>query len=194
MFLQTQSRKVFRLPPTEDMICIEDIAYALGRINRFAGQSDRFWSVAEHSILVSRLVPEHVALPALLHDASEAYINDVPSPVKRLAGNAIHDLETSIMKIVMKKYAGVHYGWHSGPVITADEVVLMSEREVIFPSDIDWEINAEPDPDTVKQIERWIQDGQGLPTEIRMGRNTIRFMNRFHELTNGSFLKEEITQ
>jgi len=189
MMLQTQSRKPFSFPPTPEMVCIEDIAYGLGRINRYAGQADRFWSVAEHSILVSRLVPEPLRLPALLHDAAEAYMNDIPKPVKRLGGNALYDFEVEIMKVIMNKYVGIHFGWKSPAVTKADEIVLMSEKEVIFPSDIDWEMNEEPDQKTCEQIRRWVQSGQGLPTEIRMGTNTLRFMNRFHELTDGKYLK-----
>lgn len=72
-----------RAPKLED-ICIKDIAHALARINRFTGHTSRGYTVAEHSLLVSRFVPVEFALDGLLHDASEAYLGDVASPLKSL--------------------------------------------------------------------------------------------------------------
>ena len=85
-------------PKPED-ICIEDIAHALARICRFAGHTDRFCSVAAHSLAVEQEVnvrwpagaedgdvqaPTVFALAALLHDAAEAYVGDVSRPLKAL--------------------------------------------------------------------------------------------------------------
>ena len=75
------------LKPTPDMFKLEDIAVALSRIARFNGHTDRFitpYSVAEHSIHVSKLVPQRLAAAALMHDAAEAYLGDVISPLKKL--------------------------------------------------------------------------------------------------------------
>lgn len=70
--------------PDPFAISIFDIANALSRICRFSGNTPKFYSVAEHSIRVSKLVPDHMALEALLHDATEAYLGDVPAPVKNM--------------------------------------------------------------------------------------------------------------
>lgn len=72
---------------TED-ICIEDIAHALSLQCRFNGHIGEFYSVAEHSMMVADLVAEEtedptVILTALLHDASEAYLGDIVSPLKQ---------------------------------------------------------------------------------------------------------------
>lgn len=63
---------------------IEDIAHALSHICRFTGHTSVHYSVAEHSYRASFCVPEDFALEALLHDASEAYLGDVSSPLKSL--------------------------------------------------------------------------------------------------------------
>lgn len=76
-------RRATPLQPTMAMLCIEDIAHHLAHECRFTGAVREFYSVAEHCVRVSWLVPAQFALEALLHDASEAYLKDVPSPLKR---------------------------------------------------------------------------------------------------------------
>jgi hypothetical protein len=72
------------LLPNPADIRIEDIAHALSNQCRFAGHAREFYSVAEHCVCVSQVCrPEH-ALWGLLHDASEAYLSDVPAPMKEL--------------------------------------------------------------------------------------------------------------
>jgi len=87
-WLTTISGKQFHLlNPSPDEITIEDIAWSLGGIRRYLNHSTKPWTVAEHSIVVAMIVRElghnvRVQLSALFHDAAEAYIGDVPSPVK----------------------------------------------------------------------------------------------------------------
>lgn len=69
-------------PRVED-VCIEDIGHALSMLCRYTGHTMYPYSVAEHSVLVSLMVPPELALEALLHDASEAYLGDVSRPLKR---------------------------------------------------------------------------------------------------------------
>ena len=84
-WIQTYSGQRFELiDPSLDSIKIIDIAHSLSMLSRFNGHVDRFYSVAEHSVLVSKLVPKEFALFGLLHDANEAYIGDMASPVKGL--------------------------------------------------------------------------------------------------------------
>lgn len=83
--ITTASGKFFDiLKPEEYEYDIEEIATALSNLCRYTGHVNTFYSVAEHSVLVSRIVPEKLALAGLLHDASEAFLGDVSSPLKAL--------------------------------------------------------------------------------------------------------------
>jgi len=81
-FCTASGRQVYILDPAPEDICIVDIAHALANTCRFGGHVDDFYSVAQHSVLVSRMVPEDIALAGLLHDAAEAYLGDVIHPLK----------------------------------------------------------------------------------------------------------------
>jgi len=70
--------------PDPSTITLKDIAHNLSRIVRFNGAGKYRYSVAQHSIYVSNLVAPQHALPALMHDATEAYLGDVVSPLKQL--------------------------------------------------------------------------------------------------------------
>ena len=75
-------KKFFFLAPSAFDIRITDIAHSLAMRCRFNGHVKHFYSVAEHSVHVSHQVPAQYAMAALLHDAAEAYIGDMVSPLK----------------------------------------------------------------------------------------------------------------
>ena len=75
-------KKFFPFDPRPEQICIEDIAHGLSMLCRFSGQCPYFYSVAEHSIYLVHFLPDNLQLEGLLHDASEAYLADLPRPVK----------------------------------------------------------------------------------------------------------------
>ena len=86
-----------------DDIDINDIAQGLSNECRFAGQISQFYSVAQHSVYVSQIVPPEYALEALLHDASEAYCKDLPSPLKALLPE-YKVIEKNVQKVICYKW------------------------------------------------------------------------------------------
>ena len=135
---QTHSGQFF-LPgdPQESAIEIEDIAHALSHICRFTGHIKKFYSVAEHSYWVSCLVPPEYQLAALLHDAAEAYIGDIPSGEKNMLQPKIGEIEHNILSVIYKKF-GVNYTPIPEPVKYADFVMLLTEKEQLFEHNLFW--------------------------------------------------------
>lgn len=82
-FIQTfTGRKLTFLDPNPDDLRIEDIAHHLAHANRFCGATWGTYTVAEHCVLCSHHIAPDYAFEALLHDAPEAYLCDIPKPVK----------------------------------------------------------------------------------------------------------------
>lgn len=105
---------------------IEDIAHSLAMQCRFNGHTYQFYSVAQHSILVSQYVPAEHALCGLLHDASEAYLCDIPRPLKQSSSfRDYHRLEDQLMFYIAQRF---HFQ-HPLPEIikTVDEQILHTE-------------------------------------------------------------------
>jgi len=95
------------LNPKAEDICIEDIAHALANQCRFTGHTRVFYSVAEHSVRASKLVPAYEALSALLHDSTEAYLVDLARPVKHHTpiGPVFRSMEHRIWLAIAEKFA-----------------------------------------------------------------------------------------
>lgn len=110
------------LQPKE--VQLVDIAHGLAHRCRFAGHTLRFYSVAEHSLRVAQLVPEEHRLQALLHDASEAYLFDIPSPIKHCFPE-LQSLEDRIMHAIAQKFC---FTWPVHDVVkNADRIALEEE-------------------------------------------------------------------
>ena len=110
--------------PTAEMICIEDIAHALSHQCRFSGHLPEFYSVAQHSHLVCCLVSMEFKLEGLLHDASEAYLMDIPTPIKAQLPQ-YKQIENNLMQVIAKKF-GFNYPL-SKEVKEADKQMLEHE-------------------------------------------------------------------
>jgi len=131
-------RRVHPLSPAEEEIAIEDIARSLSQICRFLGHTEAFYSVAQHSVLVSQLVPARDAMWGLLHDASEAYLCDLPAPIKREPQMYMYrEAEDRLMRAVCQRF-GLS---EEMPVSVrlADRAILATEfRDVVGLDDLDW--------------------------------------------------------
>src|SRR5690606_30601178 len=109
-------------------------AHALAMTCRFNGHTREFYSVAEHSVHVSHLVPPEYALAGLLHDASEAYIADVSRPVKHTEQmRAYRDIENGLQAAV---YWGLSLPTIKGIAVDiADAQMLALEARSLLPYD-----------------------------------------------------------
>lgn len=121
------------LDPDPALISIEDIAHALANSCRFTGHVREFYSVAQHSVLCSEIVPDELALTALLHDASEAYLSDISRPIKMQPefGDVYKKYEVRLEKAVAERF-GLTYPWPD-EVKWADNVLLRTEQRDLMP-------------------------------------------------------------
>ncbi|MCI0627634.1 MAG: HD domain-containing protein [Acidobacteria bacterium] len=110
-------------------ISIEDIAHALSMTCRFGGHCRSFYSVAEHSVQVASLCPPHLYLDGLLHDAAEAYLGDIPTPLKRTF-LALESADEEIYRKVAVRF-GLNFPLPE-PVRWADEEMLRREYSVLI--------------------------------------------------------------
>lgn len=84
-WIQTYTGRAFYpMDPRPEEVNLEDIAHSLANQCRFGGHTVEHYSVAEHSYWVALQVPPELRLVALLHDATEAYVMDLPSPIKAM--------------------------------------------------------------------------------------------------------------
>lgn len=115
--------------PKPEQILIEDIAHALSNQCRFGGHTLQFYSVAEHCLLVSEMVPDKHRLAALLHDASEAYLVDIPTPVKQMLPE-YYTIEYRLMEVIAEKF-GFDFPLHEH-IADADNTILEAEWELLM--------------------------------------------------------------
>lgn len=130
--IQTRSgRFVDPFDPDPDDILIEDVAHALSNQCRFSGHTSRHFSVASHSIIVSSWCRAEARMWGLLHDATEAYLIDLPSPIKRHARMGVYrELESNLMKAVAAKFKLPLP--IPGEVKEADTLSLVAEAKVLM--------------------------------------------------------------
>jgi 5'-deoxynucleotidase YfbR-like HD superfamily hydrolase len=111
--------------PEESDVTLEDLASALSNICRFAGHLPCFYSVAQHLVNTSRLVPDDIAFDALMHDTAEAFTNDLPTPLK-WALPIFKELETKIESAMATRF-GFTFPYPP-EVKVADKQMLILEK------------------------------------------------------------------
>ncbi|MBS1198125.1 MAG: hypothetical protein H6R18_1910 [Proteobacteria bacterium] len=122
------------IDPQPNMINLLDIAHGLANTCRFSGQCRFYYSVAQHSELASRIVPVEFELEALLHDAAEAYLCDIPSPLKLLLPD-YRAIEARMDAAIRERF-GLP-ATTSPEVKQADLVMLATEKRDLMPPDRD---------------------------------------------------------
>lgn len=178
-FIETVSGRRIHLPDTEpDNLSINDIAWGLSNVCRFAGQINHFYSVAQHSVNVSFLVPKEQALAALLHDASEAFLGDIATPFKMMMP-IYYELEAHLMNAVAVKFLGRPKYAYTPEIKLADQIMLMTERDVLrtYPEGVtpDWgDLESVPRAFSNENIDL-------EPWEPKIA--AALFLERFHQLT-----------
>ncbi len=175
-------QKFYSLKPTPGNIHIEDIAHALSNQCRFGGHIQQFYSVAQHSVFVAeRLMgmgaDNSTVMAGLLHDASEAYLVDVPRPLKpQLKGYTKY--EDALCKVIAQKFE-VPYPWPDC-VKEVDARALFTEARDLLDGHAGWWENTGLEPYELSCLPGLI------PTTAK-----IRFMNLFVKLRVGSAATEE---
>lgn len=152
------------LDPDPQTILIEDIARALSNLCRYNGHVNSFYSVGEHSLRVSLAVPQKDALWGLLHDASEAYLGDLMSPLKYHTELGAHyrATEERLMRVICQRFG-------LAPTMPASV--------------------ARADHEQLQDEQRWLREAagrfawqSGVATMPPL-QAELEFLNRFQELT-----------
>lgn len=113
------------------------IANSLSKLCRYVGHAHAFYSVAQHSVLVSQLVEPKFAMVALLHDASEALTGDCSSPLKAMLP-AFREIEDRIQQCIYDRYCPGMDGAAATAVHQADLIMLATEqRDLMTDNDPD---------------------------------------------------------
>lgn len=141
--------RFYPLEPRIDDVDIEDIAHGLAYQCRFNGQTNAFYSVAQHSLIVAALVPEELRFAALLHDSAEAYLGDMVKPLKVLLP-AFSEIEDNVSRIIGERF-GVDLN-HNPIVKQADLIALATEKRDLMPYSVEewvYLIGVEPMGETI---------------------------------------------
>lgn len=141
-WIQTHSGRKFHVfRPSVEEVDFQDIARSLSQTCRFNGHTKRFYSVAEHSVVVAKTTQQlgtgapRLILQALLHDAAEAYLSDIPTPVKIHLPEMV-GIENRILSVIMNKY-DLPFPLHQ-KIHLADIAVLLVEKKEVLNNYMYW--------------------------------------------------------
>lgn len=172
-WIQTHSGiAFFPFDPKPEMIDINDIAHALSMICRYNGHTKKFYSVAEHSVVMSNCVPKEHALATLIHDAAEAYIADLARPIKHNV-SGYKEIEEKILEVIYEAFNAWPTVLDMHQILHADLRMLATERGQVMGT------NVHP----------WVCLEGVLPYDIVLpcwcpAEAELNFLRRFYELRN----------
>jgi len=140
------------LDPRPEEIRIEDIAHALSLKCRFNGHCRIFHSVAAHSVWVSEKCDAPDALWGLLHDAAEAYLVDMPRPVKRCPEFAFYrELEDRTQRIICQKF-GLSLDEPASVKLADARMLITEKRDIMGPPPAAWDVGQGLDVDPYDDV------------------------------------------
>ncbi len=146
-WITTYTGKQFDISdPQPDQIDIEDIAISLSRTVRFRGMTILPYYVAHHCVLATYLLAPEYRLWGLLHDAAEAYMGDMPKPLKTHLDSGYVAIEQRVMRVVAEKF-GLEWPMPD-QVKLVDRILLVTEAERLMkhnPEDWHMELGVDPD-------------------------------------------------
>lgn len=132
--LQSGGKFYYKDPDNSDYT-IEDIAWGLANTCRYTGQCTVHYSVAQHSLMMAALVPDNLKLEALMHDAQEAFMCDIPKPLKVLLPD-YQSMEDAVELSIRKRY-GLPEAF-SPEVRWYDRELCQREMEHLFGLEFEW--------------------------------------------------------
>lgn len=158
----------FPFEPRVAQVRVEDIAHALSNSCRFTGHTYRFYSVAQHCVRVSLRATDN-PLKGLFHDAAEAYMCDLPSPVKRRFP-AYKAAENVLLRCIYEA-VGLDADIKPHDIKRADELELLIEQRDLMP------------PLASAHIDTAALADQATIVPMTPNQAYRAFMARYHELT-----------
>ena len=175
LWLQTYTGLAFYpLAPHADVVSIEDIAHSLSMQCRFAGHTRDFYSVAQHTVLVSqKLASPWDALWGLLHDAAEAYLVDLPRPLKHHSrlGVEYRRIEERVMRAICERFR-LPFNEPPGLKEVERRLLRTEQRDLLLPlrvPGLDRRDYVAPYPERITPLVQWQAE--------------LEFVLRFGELT-----------
>ena len=137
-WILTFTRKpIYPLNASVEHLDIEDIAHALSNQCRFSGHTSHFYSVAQHSVHVAELVADKFKFAALMHDASEAYLQDMPTPIKAMMPQ-YKEAEANLQVLIEQKFGVSMSDFAKIVVKEADIKMLATEARDLMGDPQDW--------------------------------------------------------